>query len=54
MDPVQFVEAVMESFAFGLQQLSEIPQLERLIMPQLFKTASKQARHMHISSIQKT
>jgi hypothetical protein len=33
---------ILESFLFGLAQLTEVPQLERLIMPQLFKTAAKQ------------
>ena len=41
-DPKQFVEAIVETFLFGLSVLTEVPQLERLIMPQLFKTAAKQ------------
>ena len=43
--PQEFVDAVVEAYSFGLQQLNEIPQLERLIMPQLFRTSTgKQAR----------
>jgi dynein heavy chain len=37
--PQEFVDAVVEAYSFGLQQLTDIPQLERLIMPQLFRTS---------------